>query len=148
MSGSSNQRYEIGGQVYESLDEMPPDVRAVVESLLADRDGDGVPDVLAGGDGAVEVTSHSETYVVDGAWYDSIDDVPAPARAHLARLSGSEQSGHSPRRPSPEPVAPAATGTPSPIVRQAGLPGRTKLLLAFAVVDAIAVGVIAWLVLR
>jgi len=44
-------RITVNGVQYKSVEEMPADVRAEYEramSLLADRDGNGVPDVLEG----------------------------------------------------------------------------------------------------
>jgi len=41
----------VNGQTYTSVDEMPPDVRRQYEqvmSLMADRNQDGVPDILEG----------------------------------------------------------------------------------------------------
>lgn len=44
-------KYIVNGQSYNSLDEMPPDVRHAYEqamSLLGDEDKDGIPDILEG----------------------------------------------------------------------------------------------------
>jgi hypothetical protein len=41
------------GKTYRSIDDMPPNVRRSYEDvaeMMADRDGDGVPDMLEGGD--------------------------------------------------------------------------------------------------
>jgi hypothetical protein len=45
-------RITVNGQTYNSVDEMPPDVRKTYEQLMAklkeDRDGNGIPDILEG----------------------------------------------------------------------------------------------------
>lgn len=44
-------KYNVNGQSYDSLEEMPPDVRHAYEqamSLLGDEDKDGIPDILEG----------------------------------------------------------------------------------------------------
>jgi len=46
----------VGGKEYTSVEEMPPDVRALYEkamSLLTDKDANGVPDILDGKPGAI-----------------------------------------------------------------------------------------------
>jgi hypothetical protein len=43
----------VNGRAYRSVDEMPPDVRAEYEQamqMLADKDGNGVPDILERGE--------------------------------------------------------------------------------------------------
>jgi hypothetical protein len=88
----------VDGQEFSSVEEMPPDVRRRYEqamSALADRDGDGVPDIMQSGlsgmedegDGfhKVEVETRNE-YVVDGKEYSSLDEVPPEAREMLGRM--------------------------------------------------------------
>jgi hypothetical protein len=44
-------RFTVNGQTYNSIDEMPPDVRQKFQdamSKLADRDGNGIPDIMEG----------------------------------------------------------------------------------------------------
>ena len=48
---TSTTRITIDGKTYSSVDEMPPEAREKYEkmmSMLADRDGNGVPDILEG----------------------------------------------------------------------------------------------------
>src|SRR5436305_997655 len=48
---TSTTRITIDGKTYSSADEMPPEAREKYEkmmSMLADRDGNGVPDILEG----------------------------------------------------------------------------------------------------
>lgn len=70
----------INGKAYDSPDDMPPDVRQIWESLgglLADRDGDGVPDIA---EHAGQVVHAATTFVVDGKAYQSLDELPSEAR--------------------------------------------------------------------
>ncbi len=92
----------VNGQEYSSVEEMPPDVRRQYEqamSALADRDGDGVPDIMQSGlsgmsgmeglgDGfhKVEVETRSE-YVVDGNEYSSLDEMPPEVREMFGRMT-------------------------------------------------------------
>jgi len=49
MAGELTRKIVINGKEYASLDEMPPEIRAVYEkamSMLADKDANGVPDVF------------------------------------------------------------------------------------------------------
>jgi hypothetical protein len=101
----------VNGREYGSIEEMPPDVREQYRramSLLADRDGNGVPDVLDGGKvnissatGEGAVTSFvrtTERYVINGHEYDRLEDIPAEMRDVLRRSGaapGSRPAGHS-----------------------------------------------------
>jgi hypothetical protein len=38
--------YQVDGVTYQGLEAMPPDVRARVESVLADRNNNGIPDIM------------------------------------------------------------------------------------------------------
>ena len=65
-------RFTVNGQTYNSVDEMPPDVRQKFQdamSKLADRDGNGIPDILEGkGDPNAIGTSvkTTQSFVVSG----------------------------------------------------------------------------------
>ena len=88
----------VDGREFSSVEEMPPDVRRRYEqamSALADRDGDGVPDIMQSGlpgiedlgDGyhKVEVETRNE-YLVDGEEYSSLDEMPPEAREMIGRM--------------------------------------------------------------
>ena len=91
-------RITVNGLEYGSPDEMPPDVREQYQramSLLADKNGNGVPDNLEGGDvrvsswdpGSAVVTSAvtSQKYVVNGRAYQRWEDIPSnPAQPRPA----------------------------------------------------------------
>ena len=46
----STGRIKVNGKTYKSVDEMPPDVRRqyeqAMQTMMADRDRNGVPDIL------------------------------------------------------------------------------------------------------
>jgi hypothetical protein len=89
----------INGREYSSVDEMPPEVRAEyqrVMKVLADRDGNNIPDIFEGkadsrampaeneSPADVNVTTVSTShYVVNGREYSRLEDVPAPLRKLL-----------------------------------------------------------------
>jgi hypothetical protein len=76
-------RITVNGQTYNSLDEMPPDVRQKYEAAMAklkeDRDGNGIPDVFespAGGSNNVVNVVKTSKIIVNGEQRD-LSDVPA-----------------------------------------------------------------------
>lgn len=76
--------YVVGGQSYPSVEALPPEVRRAVEQVLADKDRDGVPDVLQQGTKQAVVTT--TTYTVDGRSFTSLDEMPADVRRTLDGL--------------------------------------------------------------
>ena len=86
-------KISFNGTTYDSVDQMPPDVRAQFQramSMLADKDGNGVPDILEGrlpeptDAGAFTVeTKTTQEYVVNGRRYDRLEDLPPAIRAAL-----------------------------------------------------------------
>jgi hypothetical protein len=101
-------RVVIDGKVYNSVEEMPEDVRRNYEeatrragasglnaasnkfegtkSILSDTDADGLPDFLQNA-GTINFNSGMK-YVVDGITYDSVDDLPPHARAKYEQAMG------------------------------------------------------------
>ena len=133
-------RIEVNGVVYQTLDDLPEELRTHVAALLADADADGVPDIVQGPHAVSSVTtSRSETFIVDGVAYSSLEDLPQQHRARIAQLS----------EPAPSrPVQTAGAAHPGSIVTKAGVSNGTKLLLAFAAIDAAVIGAVVWLFLR
>ncbi len=93
-------RIVVNNKVYNSPDEMPPDVRATylkTLEILHDSDGNGIPDFLEGkapgsvsnGQIRVDVQSGSQ-YIVGDKIFTSLDDLPPDARLRydqaIARL--------------------------------------------------------------
>lgn len=77
-------RITFNGQEYDSPDAMPPDVRRLYDlmsGMLADKDGDGMPDMFEGVDGNnASITTQTTQFVVDGKVYTNLDDLPPEAR--------------------------------------------------------------------
>ena len=82
-------RFTVNGQTYNSVDEMPPDVRQKFQdamSKLADRDGNGIPDILEGkGDPNAIGTSvkTTQSFVVSSRDAQMLKDLPPEARIRL-----------------------------------------------------------------
>jgi hypothetical protein len=111
-------RITVDGRTYSSLEEMPADVRRKYEEtigrLLADRDGNGVPDVLETGtvDGAAvsHVTTTATVYEINGRQYASLDEVPPEFRELVGRLQA--RGPHDPSASPPNAVFPSAEPGP------------------------------------
>jgi|SRR5581483_8289577 hypothetical protein len=95
----SNQ-YIVNGKTYNSLDEMPPDVRATYEAmgnLFADKNQNGMPDILEGTMNAGITMISSPTIIYEGKTYTNVNDLPPEARAKydaaLAKLADQNQNG-------------------------------------------------------
>jgi hypothetical protein len=96
-------RITVNGVEYHSVEEMPPEVRAEYDrmmSLLADRDGDGVPDVLQSqlthestrstkSINLIGSVSKVSTISVNGKQYDRLKDVPPELRQLIDRARAS-----------------------------------------------------------
>lgn len=90
----------FNGKTYNSLDEMPPEARQAYEqamALLADQDGNGLPDFVEGllkGQGAdalkpLNVLSAAHTQIVfNGQTYSSVDQMPPEARQAYEKAMG------------------------------------------------------------
>src|SRR6478752_2514283 len=85
-------RITVNGKTYSNVDEMPPDIRRQYEqemrSILADRDGNGVPDILEHAASTGSTASLSVQKVqhitVNGKSYERLEDVPAEFRDVIA----------------------------------------------------------------
>src|SRR5687768_10596097 len=64
-------RITINGVTYNSVDEMPAEVRKqheeTLSALLADRDQNGVPDIVERHGSAEMIVEHVNTHVFDGS---------------------------------------------------------------------------------
>ena len=149
--GFESQSFELNGQTYQSLDEVPQPFRDSIAALMADRDGNGVPDVFEGAAEQLHVAHRtSETYEVDGVRYSSLDQVPEPQRSavrqalerHGSSTIDDETMRPMERYPSSAPIA------PNPIITPAGRSGRWKLLASFIAIDAIVILLAIWLLSR
>lgn len=89
-------RINVNGKDYSSVDDMPPDVRRQYNEtmkLLADRDGNGVPDVFEGkfppGKNVNVTTVTSSSVMFNGKMLNSAEELPDEVR----NLLGSQRSG-------------------------------------------------------
>ncbi|MEZ0396882.1 MAG: hypothetical protein ABWK53_10710 [Anaerolineales bacterium] len=88
----------FNGKSYSSVDEMPPEVRRAYEqvvNLFADKNRDGLPDILEGaireGEAhvqSVSINSDGKQVIVDGKAYSSIEEMPAEVRQKYERAIG------------------------------------------------------------
>ena len=107
----NSKRIVVDGKTYNSVDEMPSDVRAKYEqalrsfkdtdqdgfpdimnnmkaaNILKDQDGNGVPDIFENSSSTF-VTTNSTKFVVNGREYDNVEDLPADARAKYEQVMG------------------------------------------------------------
>jgi hypothetical protein len=90
----------FNGKTYHSAAEMPADVRqayqAMIGKLIADKNGDGVADVMQGRveDQPKMSVQTSKHYVVNGRRYESLDAMPPEVReAFTAARSGGRVQG-------------------------------------------------------
>jgi hypothetical protein len=155
----------FNGQEYDNPDAMPPDVRRLYDlanQMLADKDGDGVPDIFGQGTGTMQTNVvQTQQFVVDGKVYSSLDELPAEARQKYEQTMGQWDAnrngipdmleggmfGVTTQVSSTPPVQPASTPQPTPmpeltqVVGDSLSPGA-KLLIAALVVLLLAAAVI------
>ena len=98
----------IDGKTYNSVDEMPPDIRQKYEqamrslgdansnqipdafesmNIFADKDKDGVPDILEN-IAASHATVNTMKIIVDGKEFDGLENLPPEARARYEEAMG------------------------------------------------------------
>ena len=80
-------RITVNGMAFDGVEDMPPHVRRAYEEMLAhlpefaDRDRDGVPDVVEGEPGPVKMTtSVHRKFIVNGVPYDDESAMPTAVR--------------------------------------------------------------------
>src|SRR4051812_5260276 len=85
MAIESKTLITVNGRKFSSVEEMPAEVREQYERamrMIADRDGNGVPDVLEGGDGKSSkmFTVTMQRVVVKGGKSEVVEDSPEVRR--------------------------------------------------------------------
>lgn len=107
----NSNRIVIDGKIYNSVDEMPADVRAKYEqamrslrdsnqngvpdnmdnvnvaNIFKDQNGNGIPDIFEN-PSSTHVTTNTTKFVVNGREYDNLEDLPADARAKYEKAMG------------------------------------------------------------
>lgn len=93
-------QFIINGKAYDSVDEMPPDVRAsyeAMQNLFADGNQNGIPDVMEGVMQTGGTVMQAPTIVYEGKTYTNVNDLPPEARAKyeqaIANLADRNQNG-------------------------------------------------------
>ena len=79
----------IDGKTYNSVNEMPPDVRTKYEQAMAgikDTNSDGFPDFVE--EAKPTLVSNVMKFVVDGKEYNSLEDLPPEMRAKYEQAMG------------------------------------------------------------
>jgi hypothetical protein len=147
-----SKKITINGQQYNSIDEMPPEVRALYEqsmSILADRNGNGIPDIMEGGNVKITggenfkmISAVSRKITVNGESYENFEDLPAEVKEKFreARIRTQEALG-----------GPAPTTMPRRQFPAVATPreGFSAMTLLFAFVAALAVtAVVAWVLVH
>jgi hypothetical protein len=130
-------RIQVNGKTYSSVDEMPPDVRQqyeqAMQSMMVDRDGNGVPDILEHPKSIGGVTSvgskHFQQISVNGKTYDRLEDVPQEFRDVISRAIARQAT------------TPAQVRTPMMLPTQSSSLGKWIILIA----ALLAAGAMGWL---
>jgi hypothetical protein len=137
----------VNGQTYSSVEEMPPEVRRQYQfamGLLADKDGNGIPDVLEGKDLPVGAESGdaintnfvarlaTTTIKVNGQEYSRWEDVPASIRDAIEKARAAPQGKPTLETIAPPPKRAAIPVRPAPVSGglRIGLPWLILLILA------------------
>jgi|GEM_PF-489535 len=92
-------KINFNGKAYDSVDEMPSDIRAAYEAVttaFADKDGNGVPDIFEGKGNAKVVNlgtvftsqTNMQKIFFEGKQYNSSDELPPDARAKYDEAMG------------------------------------------------------------
>jgi hypothetical protein len=152
-------RIVFNGREYASLEEMPADVRLAydkVMGLLADKDQDGVPDIMQQAGGA-NVVVNQASFTVNGQQYSSLEEMPDEVRKVYERAMGLIGSGGGSLQPSVDAsagVKPAAQSAAPLLGPSTRAPQReaddepTGFGRRIAVLLVALLAAIAWMVLR
>jgi hypothetical protein len=134
----STGRIKVNGKTYKSVDEMPPDVRRqyeqAMQTMMADRDRNGVPDILehpSSSTGVASVgTKQFDQISVNGKTYNRLEDVPQEFREAIQRAIASKTA------------MPARVPTPMVMMQENGSSIGKWIMLVAALLTA---GAIGWL---
>lgn len=88
------QKITFNGKTYDSLEQMPPDIRQAYESVmqvLADKNQNGVPDLF---EGAVNAQATRARIVFNGQVYEHLDQLPPEAREKYEKMMGQWDKDH------------------------------------------------------
>ncbi|MBI3173941.1 MAG: hypothetical protein HYZ25_09490 [Chloroflexi bacterium] len=88
------QKITFNGKTYDSLEQMPPNVRQAYESVmqvLADKNQNGVPDLF---EGTINAQATNARIVFNGQAYEHIDQLPPEAREKYEKVMGQWDKDH------------------------------------------------------
>jgi len=77
-------KFKINGKEYNSIEEMPPDIRATFEKAMSSQAGTGIP------------TMTQTKIIFNGTEYQSIDAMPQDVRQLYEKVLKSAETGHAP----------------------------------------------------
>lgn len=145
---SRSTRIVVNGVEYDRVEDVPEPYR----TMLADRDGDGLPDIAQDAPArrvafGRTVVNGRESYSWNGTRYDSIEDMPPEAREFVRRHMGADGPNMLREGAVPAPAVPGPPVADAPGRRlEDGYAGSRSLLwpmVAAVVATAIVVGLIA-----
>jgi hypothetical protein len=105
----NQKRIVIDGKMYNSIDEMPEDVRKQYEQamsslkdqsgtdiadMLADKNKNSIPDIIENTTGGAPIVKSTIKVVVNGKEYNSLEDLPPDVRAKYAKAMGALDANH------------------------------------------------------
>jgi hypothetical protein len=110
----------FNGQAYDSIEAMPPEVRAAYQKVIemfADANHNGVPDILEGGPSAGGVQMITQVNItVNGKTYADLDEMPPDVRELYQRAThASALTGNPPAISIPDPPDSAGGLRPTPL---------------------------------
>jgi hypothetical protein len=79
-----NRKYKINGKEYNSIEEMPPDIRNAFEKAMASQAGSGIP-----------ITTHTKI-IFNGTEYQSIDAMPQDVYQLYEKVLKAAETGSAP----------------------------------------------------
>jgi hypothetical protein len=135
-------RITFNGQTYDSIENMPPEVREQYQAVLNALSGEDhaeVASLLEGGAGIRIKTTVRRKIRVGGKDYDSVDQLPPELRAAYERATGQAAGG----LPASAPVI--TSSIPAPTDREGSAVGTIFRIVLFVAMGAI---VLVWLLLR
>lgn len=169
IQAAMENRIFFNGKEYRNVEEMPPEIRRAYEAVMgvfADRDANGLPDLLEGSHNSV--SGHQMNLVHDGMVYHSLEDLPPEARAKyqaamqkldhdgngipdfVETLAGrfAEAARHeNPSQPEQDSPPPASTARSSPVMEEVGINWTVTIIALVIVIIIILAAAAGWLLL-
>lgn len=90
-----NQQIVFNGKTYNSIEEMPTEIRLTYETLMgvmADKNQNGMPDIFEGANTTIQTSQAS--IIFNGQVYHNVDELPAEARTRYEQAMGKPDANH------------------------------------------------------